>query len=141
MKIKCEHNIEDPNCPECWVKKPQLSQTPNKNWEEEFGGNFYDDLIHVLHEYYYTESHEKPLQEAKDRVNELKAFIKQVEYQAYERGQRDMLDSVVKVLPKSIYVNGLRKYKKSIPEINSYNTYRREALEAINNLKNKQHDK
>jgi len=34
-------------------------------------------------------------------------------------------------LPKSIYVNSLRKYNKDIPVINAFNSYRKEVLKIL----------
>lgn len=41
---------------------------------------------------------------------------------------------IKKKLPKSIYLNGLRKFNKDIPTVNAFNSYRKEVLKILRNL-------
>lgn len=41
---------------------------------------------------------------------------------------------IKKKLPKSIYVNSLRKFNKDIPVINAYNSYRKNVLKILREL-------
>lgn len=45
-----------------------------------------------------------------------------------------ILSDIKKKLPKSIYVNSLRKYNKDIPVINAFNSYRKEVLKIFRDL-------
>lgn len=45
-----------------------------------------------------------------------------------------ILSDIKKKLPKSIYVNSLRKYNKDIPVINAFNSYRKEVLKILRAL-------
>ena len=45
-----------------------------------------------------------------------------------------ILSDIKKKLPKSIYVNSLRKYNKDIPVINAFNSYRKKVLKIFRDL-------
>ena len=78
---------------------------------------------HPDSDFYVNESPEKVM-----------SFIQSERKKAFKAGQQDMLERVRGVIPKKIYVNGLRKYNKGVPEINSYNEAVVETLKALDNL-------
>lgn len=46
----------------------------------------------------------------------------------------EIIDDIKKKLPKSIYLNGLRKFNKDIPTVNAFNSYRKEVLKILRDL-------
>lgn len=46
----------------------------------------------------------------------------------------NVVEYIKKEMPKAIYVNGLRKYNKSVPVINAYNTCRKETFKVLNKM-------
>lgn len=46
-----------------------------------------------------------------------------------------IIDDIRQKIPKSIYLNGLRKFNKSIPTVNAFNSYRKEVLKIFKEYK------
>ena len=51
-----------------------------------------------------------------------------------DKKKNELISTIKKKLPKSIYVNGLRKYNKDIPTVNAFNAYRKEVLKILKEL-------